>query len=136
MNKNNAIYTYGSAFAALLIWGGWAYWVNSSAGAGTAIVAGVTQGVASFVITLVVVWVVTFICNSVESRVLKFWMPAIVVTVTLGCLVALIHSLVGTPNILKTIAPSLSVTFVFCLLTSYKLTFSQFEIRKFSDTPE
>ncbi|MCP4450203.1 MAG: hypothetical protein GY809_01980, partial [Planctomycetes bacterium] len=46
-------YNLASAVLAFLMWGGWALWINSHNGTTTQLTSGMTQGAASFIITLV-----------------------------------------------------------------------------------
>ena len=128
--KNNAlensphtsrIYNVLSALSAFLLWGGWAFYVNASADVTKGLISGLTQGTASFIITLVMVQVVTWFFKHLPGNFLQLPLAALfTVTITGSCLVG-IHWLVHTPHIFYTIAPALSVAFAFCWYTAYKL---------------
>lgn len=110
-----------SAALAFLIWGGWAYYVNNDQGSSTGLISGITQGSASFIITLAMVHTVTWLYKNIPPSPLQLFLPAIItVSITASCLYS-VHSLVGTPNIAYTIAPALSVAFMFCVFTCFKL---------------
>ncbi|MFC1750934.1 hypothetical protein ACFL2V_19250 [Pseudomonadota bacterium] len=114
-------FRYVSSFLALLLWGGWAYFINYDDSAYSGIRSGLAQGIASFVMTLSMVHVITHLYNKLSHPVSQLLFPAIlVVSLTCSCLIA-IHTIVGTPNIGVTILPTLIVAFLFCVYTSFKL---------------
>lgn len=121
MVKTNARYNLFSASSALILWGSWAYYINSAKGQMIGLIAGLTQGIASFIITLVVVYAVTTIYNRLPEGVGRLILPAVITVSCIGVCLVLIHAAAGTPYILLTIAPSLSVAFLFCMFTSYRL---------------
>ena len=122
MTKTSARYKLFSASSAFFIWGSWAYYINSVESKAVGLVSGLTQGVASFIITLFVVYAVTKIYNALPESAWRLILPAILTVSCIAvCLVA-IHTIAGTPRILPTIAPSLSVAFLFCVFTAYKLS--------------
>ncbi|WP_455222830.1 hypothetical protein [Kaarinaea lacus] len=122
MAKTSAKYKLFSASSAFFVWGGWSYFVNSNVSSVTGIISGITQGIASFVITLIVVFSVTKIYNAFSSVSMKIVMPAIITVSCICVILVLIHSAVRTPHILYTIAPSLTVAFLFCIFTATNLS--------------
>ncbi|MEE9309682.1 MAG: hypothetical protein V3U64_01555 [Cocleimonas sp.] len=121
MAKTSKTYNIIAATSAFIVWGGWSYYINSLADKNAGIVSGLTQGIASFLMTLLVVLVVTKIYNNVSHDFLKIILPAFI-TVSGNCILLIaVHNLVGTPNILMTIAPSLTVAFIFCIITALNL---------------
>ena len=117
--KTTAMFNLGSALFALCVWGGWAYYVNQHSSTGLA--SAISQGSASFVITLGMVYAVTWLHGHLRASSIRLFLPAIITVSITGSGLYLIHSIVGTPNIAFTIAPALSVAFIFCVFTSYKL---------------
>ena len=114
-------YQLGSALAAFLIWGGWTYVINDNAAPALRVTSALVQGTASFTITLIMVQSVTWIYGRLPDNWSRLVLPGLItVTITGSCL-ALIHRLIGTPRVLPTIAPALTVAFLFCLYTAYKL---------------
>lgn len=110
-----------SPLLAFLLWGGWSYYINHNNADHSGIVSGLTQGTASLMITFFMLRFVTYLYHQYQHPVAKQLMPAIItVTLTSLCLVS-IHTLIKTPNILYTVAPALSVAFIFCLYTAFKL---------------
>jgi len=123
-------YRFLSAFVAFLIWGSWAYFLNHKNDNGTAsgLVSGITQGIASFVITLLMVRAVTYVYGKLPNTKWAIAIPAVVtVSITGSCLI-LIHWLVGTQNISTTVILPLLVAFIFCLFTTYPVSLTQHTI--------
>jgi hypothetical protein len=121
MAKTSSTYNVFSATSAFFVWGGWSYYVNSDESSVIGLISGVTQGVASFVITLLVVFAVTKIYNMITIKVLKMVLPSIITVSCISILLVIVHSAVGTPHIAYTIVPSLTVAFAFCMFTTYSL---------------
>jgi hypothetical protein len=117
-NKTSLFYNLGSALFAFIAWGGWAYYVNHS------LVSALTQGTASFIITLFLVKAVTQLYNKLAGKtaaLLQLLLPAMITVSFTGSCLFLVHSLAGTAYITKTIAPALTVALIFCIVTAYKL---------------
>lgn len=123
--RTSLVFNGLSAGMAFLLWGSWAYYANVGTSASKALSAGFTQGTASFVITLVMVRLVSWFFRCLPRHFLAIPVAALLtVTLTGSCLVA-IHSWAGTPQILDTIAPALTVAFGFCCYTAAKLSNGQ-----------
>lgn len=121
-SRIHPLFSYISALAALLLWGGWAYVVNGSDNAhATGLTAALVQGSASFVITLLMVRAVTWLHAHIAPGGLQAWLPAVITITCTGSVLVTAHSLAGTPHIFRTIAPALLVGLVFCLFTSHAL---------------
>lgn len=124
MNKTvqtSHIYNLISAILAFLIWGGWAYYINSGKPDGQGVVSGLAQGVASSVITLFMVRVVTILYHRFQNPVFKLIFPGLLtVAFTTSCMVSL-HLIVGTHRIFQTILPAMTVGFSFCVYTCWQL---------------
>jgi hypothetical protein len=114
-------YNLVSAILAFLLWGGWAFLVNGQYGLTTRLVSGVTQGVASFVITLIMVRAVIWLYHQMPRNVLRVLLPPTITVSCSGSCLAMVHYLVGTPRIVQTITPALTVAFAFCLYTALKV---------------
>jgi len=128
--KTSPFYNLLSALFAFVLWGGWAYYINSTQAieaSNTGIIAGLTQGTASFIITFIIVHLVTRIYNflhtsaSINLRAIKLIVPAMLTVSITGTGLFIIHNIMNTPHIAKTIAPALLVAFLFSLFTAYKL---------------
>lgn len=113
-----------SALSAFMLWGGWAYLVNGGHSFRKGIVSGLVQGTASSLITLVMIRMVSFFRHRLQtsSRMsCSVILPAVCTVGLTGSCLAGLHYLIGTPYIFFTIAPALSVGFVFCLFTAFTL---------------
>ncbi len=117
----NRLFVLSSAFFAFVVWGGWAFYINSSPNPTTSIKAGIIQGSASFIITLLMVRSVAWLFTQWPKSHLQLWLPALITVGFTGTCLVSIHYVAGTPHIFHTVAPPLSVAFMFCLLTTYKL---------------
>lgn len=119
--KTTRLYNFLSAMFAFTLWGGWAYYVNSGHGEAVQRSALLTQGSASFVITLIMTRSVSLLFSLLTDNRFRAIVPAVVtVFVTGTCLIALHHQ-AGTPEVTATVTPALSVAFFYCLYTTYKL---------------
>lgn len=121
--KINQRFTIVSAVIAFLLWGGWAYYLSydKSVGMTSGIASGLTQGIASFTITLFMVKAVTLLFIRMPQSILSVLLAALATVSFTGSCLYLAHILVGTQNIILTIVFPLSVAFVFCLITAYRL---------------
>ncbi|WP_298869373.1 hypothetical protein [uncultured Gimesia sp.] len=119
--RTSWLFNLVSAFLAFMLWGSWAYYINSANSAQSGIISALTQGTASFMITFVMVRAVTYLYHYFQNPVTKIVLPAIVVVSFTSVLLVNVHTLMGTPRVFYTILPGLTVAFCFCLLTSFKL---------------
>lgn len=119
--RTSRLFNLISAVLAFLLWGSWAYVTNSGESMNRGIVAALTQGTASFVMTLFMVQAVTYLFHRFDRPLAKVVVPALIVNCcTTFCLVN-VHTLMGTPRILATILPALMVAFSFCMFTAWRL---------------
>jgi len=118
--KSSARYQLLSALAAFVLWGGWAYWVNHNNSENVWIVS-IAQGTASFAITLLMVQAITWLYPKLVRSRYSMPLPAICTVLVTGSVLVMIHAVIGTPHIAATVAPALTVGFLFCLFTSLKL---------------
>jgi len=120
--KTSKKYNVLSAFGAFLIWGCWAYFVNSNtSNPYSAIVSGLAQGTASFVITFIMVRFVSVFFNNLQASWAKLILPSFLTICITGSFLALMHYLIGTSKIFFTVAPALTVAFIFCFYTTLQL---------------
>jgi ABC-type antimicrobial peptide transport system permease subunit len=119
--KTTKQFRFLSASLAFILWGGWAFFINQKETVQVGVTSGVTQGTASFLITLFLVHAVTRLYHQFNHPIAKLLFPAIVTVSFTGTGLLLIHSIAQTPRILVTILPAISVAFTFCLFTAYKL---------------
>lgn len=119
---NTQRYRYLSAVFAFFLWGGWAFYVNyMQAGWQSGLLSGIVQGVCSFVITLFIAYLVEKQFNWYEHALPKLLLPPICTVLLTGSCLILIHTLIQTPNIFKTLLPVLTVAFLFAVVTNFKL---------------
>lgn len=111
----------GFAFLAM---GGWALYANSGHGLGQALVPALSQGVMSGLITLVLKRVLEAMAGRFPGVLAYAVPPAITASVVLAVLV-LVHRLIGTPEILRTIAVPWSVSTLYAILYSATLARGQ-----------
>lgn len=114
-------YNLYSAALAFLLWGGWAFYINGDFGLITRSISGLAQGAASFIITLIMVRMVSWFFSRLPANPLRPVLPAVLTICCTGSALLLVHVLAGTPRIVSTIAPALGVAFIFCLFTAFKL---------------
>ena len=119
--RTSRFYNVLSAFLAFFLWGGWAYFVNGSTDITRCLISGLTQGTASFIITLVMVHLVSWLFNHLPGNFLQLPLAVFFTVSITGSYLVGIHLLVDTPEIFYTISPALSVAFAFCWYTAYKL---------------
>ncbi|MCP3852395.1 MAG: hypothetical protein GY694_19520 [Gammaproteobacteria bacterium] len=121
------LYKYVSAFFAFALWGSWAYYVNTTK-ENPAFLSAFSQATASFIITLLMVKGVTFFNSFFHTVVTSLILPPLIVSfITAICLFS-IHSIIGTRDIVTTLWPALTVGFIFCCYSSYRLNFINKEI--------
>ena len=123
-------FTYISALLAFILWGGWAFYVNGESGNEARILSGITQGTFSFIITLLMTKVIAYQYNKFSRVIFKIFFPPIITVSITGTLLILIHVKVGTPAILKTVSPALTVALLFSFFTVYKLHLESIRLRK------
>lgn len=119
--QTSAAFNLISAGAAFVLWGCWAYYVNESSVPASGLVSGITQGAASFLITLLMVRIITFLFKRVPTEGIAFLLPAIATMCITSSFLVAAHCVVDTPNIVRTIFPALGVGFVFCIITTLQL---------------
>lgn len=114
-----------SAGLAFMLWGGWAYWVNTETTIegerASPLSSGLTQGAGSFIITLIMVRTVAWLYYHLPAHSTRMVLPALTTVAVTGSCLATAHALVGTPDIVQTIAPALTVAFAFNIYTTVKL---------------
>lgn len=102
------------AVAAFALYGSWAFAVNLSHGAGAAVKALLTQGASSFVSTFTITMVMEAAYGSRGAPALRSVRAfaagcAVMYSLTLG-----LHLLMGTPELLATVAPVLGLGTIYC----------------------
>ncbi len=120
--KNTQRYNFLSAFFAFLLWGSWSFYINMTQGnLKTGIISGLAQGICSFIITLLITHLIEKQFNFYQIKGLKLLLPPMCTILFTGSILVLVHHLIHTPNIFKTVAPALTVAFIFAFFTNLKL---------------
>ena len=119
--ETSSAFNFMSAALAFLLWGCWAYFVNESSVPSSGLVSGITQGAASFIITLVMVRIITFLFRRLPTNGIAQLLPAFATMCITSSFLVAAHCIVETPNIIRTITPALCVGFVFCIITTLQL---------------
>ena len=121
--RNTRNFNYISAVCAFLIWGSWSFYVNYSlAGLSKGLISGIAQGISSFIITLFMTYLIEWQFNYYQNKWAKFFLPPICTVLLTGSSLILVHYLVETPHIFKTVSPALSIAILFAFFTNYKLS--------------
>ena len=125
----NALRTFaGSTFAhvgfAFLAMGGWALYANAGHGLAAAALPAAAQGVLSGLITLVLKRALEAMSPRFPGALAYVVPPAITATATLALLVG-VHSLIGTPEIARTIAVPWSVSTFYAIVYAATLARGQ-----------
>jgi len=134
--KTSKHYKYLSAFFAFLIWGGWAFYINHEEESYTGVISGVVQGSCSFIITLLIAYFVTFQFNKFTNGIARVVLPPIITVCITGSMLIAIHIIAGTPAILYTVSPALTVALLFSFYTVYKLHLASQQQRKNNETEQ
>lgn len=110
------------AVGAFVLYGGWAVFANWEHGTEAALLAGVTQGALSLASTIVLTTAMEWVFARLSAGVHRFLATGLgPMTVSL-LIMALGHVLAGTPEILATMLPSITVGYAFTLLYAATLT--------------
>lgn len=115
------LYRYLSAFFAFLLWGGWAFFINDDENSHTGVISAITQGSFSFIITLFMTHFITFQFNKFSNGIVRIVLPPVITVSITGTMLILIHIMAGTPSILYTVSPALTVALLFSFFNVYKL---------------
>lgn len=126
MNMVSFRYTLFSAILAFCLWGGWALHVNYALDPIYGLRAGLVQGSMSFIFTILMIHLLAFIYRHSPKKIRSFLPPILTVCCT-GTLLYIVHTLVHTPDVLKTIAPPIAVALNFCWFTNSKFSVSESE---------
>lgn len=105
-----------AASAGLLGYGGWAFFVNQSAGAEMALRAAIIQGGYSFILTLSMSFFTEKLFAYLARRLPTLhapWLTVVLVSATTVWIAIGIHSINGTPNIIATILPGFIVGMIY-----------------------
>lgn len=116
-----------AAAFAFFFWAAWAWYINSDHGSASQLTAALTQGVASFMITLGMIRAVTWLYWKMPGQTFSLYLPSVATVSFTGSCLYSAHWYMGTPEILKTIWAPMLVAFLFCLFTTFKVAQSETE---------
>ena len=120
--KTNRSYNLISAILAFLLWGGWTFYINTKMDSlQHGIISGLTQGICSFVITLFMTFLIDKQFNYFKNDSAKLCLPPVCTVLLTGSFLTMVHHLIGTPSIVYTLTPVLTVAFLFAVVTNLKL---------------
>ena len=120
-SKVSARYKYSSAIQGFILWGGWAFYINSNVSFYAGIIAGFVQGMFSFFATLIVIHLLTKLYDFFKAPLVKLIVSPTIMIICLTSILILVHTLTKTQKIIATITPSLIVATLFISFTTYKL---------------
>ncbi|MBS0290711.1 MAG: hypothetical protein JSS07_11835 [Proteobacteria bacterium] len=104
-----------SASLAFILWGTWTYYINDGT---TRISSAFSQGIASLIITFLMVRAVSYFYKKFANGKFRLILPALLTISVTGCCLVSIHYIVGTKYIVLTVLPPLIIAFLFCLFTT------------------
>jgi ABC-type antimicrobial peptide transport system permease subunit len=112
-------YKYLSAILAFILWGTWAYFMNINSS--NTFISAIAQGLASFIITLIMIKMIEFFYDLFPKNKLYFFVPSFITVFITSSFVVIIHILVQTENIVYTVLPTVIVALLFALFTTKKI---------------
>lgn len=104
-----------SGILAFLIYGAWATYANSNYGLAIALRSGLIQGLLSLLVTMSMTYGMEIIFARIKWFGLRFIFTAFGPLIFVILIMFLVHSIIGTPNIFETIAPSMIVGIIYCV---------------------
>ena len=113
-------YNFISAFLAFVLWGTWAFFMNMDST--NRWESALSQGIASFIITLIMIKIIAYFYELFPKTKLFFILPAVITVSITSSFVVGIHLWVKTENILSTVLPTVIVAFLFALFTTKKIS--------------
>ena len=111
-------YNKFSALGAFALWFTWTYHIN--AGASNAMSSALFQGCLSASLTLVMIRATKILAYKFHSTRAKIFGPSIIISSLCFSLAYLIHSIIKTSEIFKTVLPAVIAGFLFCIITCSK----------------
>ncbi len=112
-------YNYISAFLAFLLWSAWAFFINIDSE--NVIISALSQGVASFIITLIMIKLLVYFYKMFPKGDWYFILPSLVTVGVTSSFVVFIHFMVHTKNIFYTVLPTVIIALLFALYTTKKI---------------
>jgi penicillin amidase len=122
MKKKFTNRVIASGIIAFLLYGSWAVYANNEYGLLITLRSGLTQGLLSMTVTMVMTLAMEKVFSRIKPAILRFILTALGPLVTLITLMAFVHWIVGTPRIIKTIFPSVVIGTIYCILYTLGLS--------------
>jgi hypothetical protein len=122
--KTSLAYRTTSVLLAFVIWGSWAYFVNSQSSAvrnASPLVSALIHGFGSCMVTLIMMKSVTWLYQKFVGHPLRLILPAAITTLVTGSCMTSAHYFAGTADIPATIIPGIVVAFCFNVVTALNL---------------
>jgi hypothetical protein len=113
------------AVTALLLYGGWAIHANWQHGLPKSLSAGLTQGLLSLVSTVILTSAMETVFRRLSPGVGRFMATGLGPTTVALLLMAIVHSLTGTSEIVTTMLPPLAIGYAYSLIYAAGLTRSR-----------
>ncbi|MEH6491487.1 hypothetical protein [Halopseudomonas sp.] len=110
-----------AAALAFALWGGWALLANGGPEHPEALTAGLLQGSASALITLLMAVCATALFHRLPGPILRVALPPLLIVSVSFSALWVAHSLHATPALWATIVPPSSLAFVYCLYLTLSL---------------
>ncbi len=110
-----------AAALAFVLWGGWALLANGSAGHREALFAGLLQGCASAIITLLMAVCANALFVRLPGPVLRIALPPLLIVSVSFSALWLAHTANNTPALWTTILPPSGLAFAYCLYLTISL---------------
>lgn len=104
-----------AAALAFALWGGWALLANWSSDPQHALIAGLLQGTASALMTLVMAIAAKALFYRLPAGAPRLLLPAVLIVSASFTLLYLVHSWHQTHALWQTIVPPTSLAFIYCL---------------------
>jgi len=110
------------AVSAFLLYGGWAVFANLDHGLHDSLSAGLTQGLLSLASTAILTSAMETVFRRLSPGVARFLAAGLGPTTATLLLMAVIHFVTGTPEILATMLPSIVVGYAYSIIYAAGLT--------------
>jgi TRAP-type C4-dicarboxylate transport system permease small subunit len=110
-----------AAALAFALWGGWALLANWSSDPQHALIAGLLQGTASALMTLVMAIAAKALFYRLPEGAARLLLPAVLIVSASFTLLYLVHSWHQTHALWQTIVPPTSLAFIYCLFLCLRL---------------
>jgi len=125
------------AIGAAIVYGSWALYANWDHGLSSAVKASLTQAAMSFFFTAFISSLIEYLFTLSQRLLFRFLLPVFGASALTSSLLVLAHVMVGTPEIVRTILPSIVIGFIYgvgyTILLIYKSRSSVESLKKVSD---